>query len=460
MTAETGDWTHPVALTIAENGDPVEETLERVRELILQAIDAGWEGPPFDPVGLADHLDIKVIPTEDVQDARVVPGQDDSPVIEFNPNRPRGRRRFSLAHEIAHTLLPGHVEQVWHRDRDDAAVREDEWQVEALCNLAAGEILMPVESFDDVDERYLVIENVLKLQETFDVSTEAVLIRLSRVADFPCAVFAASRLDDEENRCAYRVDYWIGSRLWDIELERHSVLPNDSVVSDCTAIGYTAKGEEQWNGTRLRVECVAIPPYPGDRYPRVVGTLRTAQEATSHRQCIQKVMGDAREPRGDSPHIIAHVVNDATENWGGNGFAVALKERWPQTQDDFRNWAEESRKRLELGNVRIDRVDQSVIVASMVAQEGYGPSPTPRIRYEYLRACLSEVANYAESIGASLHMPRIGCGQGGGDWRIVEDIVRETACKHGLQVTVYDLPDDPFDEGQPAHRQLALEGLT
>ena len=31
---------------------------------------------------------------------------DEPLVIEFNPTRPRGRLRFSLAHEIAHTLFP------------------------------------------------------------------------------------------------------------------------------------------------------------------------------------------------------------------------------------------------------------------------------------------------------------------------------------------------------------------
>lgn len=460
MRSDSYEWTHPSVLEVAGDGDPVETVLQQVRTLLLQAIDAGWEGPPFDPVGLADFLNLKVVARDDVRDARLVPGERDAAVIEFNPNRSTARRRFSLAHEIAHTLFPGYPERVWYRRREDEAVREDEWQVEVLCNLAAAEILMPIEGLDKISEHHLAIDNVLRLREVYEVSTEAILIRLARVADFPCAIFAASRSPASTHANEYRVDYWIASRLWELRLGRHPIVPTDSVVTDCTAIGYTSKGDETWKGVQLHVECVAIPPYPKDRYPRVVGTLKRTVPESPHSPCLRKVLGDAREPRGDGPHMIAHVVNDATENWGGNGFAVALKRRWDATQADFRQWVEEDRDRLNLGNVRFYKVGDDLFVASMIAQEGYGPSSTPRIRYAHLRDCLTEVANYAREIEASVHLPRIGCGHGGGNWRIVEDILRETLCRINLNVTVYDLPDQPFDEGKATHRQLALEGLA
>src|SRR5207245_1567973 len=32
--------------------------------------------------------------------------------IEFNPNKPKGRLRYSIAHELAHTLFPDRAEAV------------------------------------------------------------------------------------------------------------------------------------------------------------------------------------------------------------------------------------------------------------------------------------------------------------------------------------------------------------
>ena len=70
---------------------------------MLRAIQAGWQGPPFDPFKLAEHLGISAIPREDVLDARVLPAGSRRLQIEFNPNRLRGRLRFSVAHEVAHS---------------------------------------------------------------------------------------------------------------------------------------------------------------------------------------------------------------------------------------------------------------------------------------------------------------------------------------------------------------------
>jgi len=48
---------------------------------------------------------------------------------------------------------------------------------------------------------------------------------------------------------------------------------------------------------------------------------------------------------------------------------------------------------------------------------------------------LAEIAN---QIGASVHMPRIGCGLAGGDWNVVESIINRTLTLRDVDVTVYD----------------------
>jgi hypothetical protein len=67
------------------------------RDKVLWAIDAGWTGPPFNPIRLADLLKIPVEPKASVSDARTVP-RDDGIKIEFNPLQSRERLRFSIVH--------------------------------------------------------------------------------------------------------------------------------------------------------------------------------------------------------------------------------------------------------------------------------------------------------------------------------------------------------------------------
>ncbi len=44
-------------------------------------------------------------------------------------------------------------------------------------------------------------------------------------------------------------------------------------------------------------------------------------------------------------------------------------------------------------------------------------------------------------LGASVHMPRIGCGLAGGKWSRVEPLVTERLAKRDIAVTVYDHGD-------------------
>jgi O-acetyl-ADP-ribose deacetylase (regulator of RNase III) len=86
-------------------------------------------------------------------------------------------------------------------------------------------------------------------------------------------------------------------------------------------------------------------------------------------------------------------------------------------------------------------VAEDLWVANMVAQLGLaGSSATPPIRYRAVEACLEAVAIHARNLGASVHMPRIGCGLAGGRWERVESIVERTLGARGIDVVVYDLP--------------------
>ncbi len=433
-------WTNPSVITLAEDGDPVEVIQSRAKETVLEAAERGWVGPPYDPFHLADLMNISVLPNDEVFDARIIPVGPEGFRIEFNPHRPYGRIRYSVAHEIAHTLFPDCGESVRNR-MQRGWFRDDEWQLELLCNIGAAEILMPTAEIG-LENEEVDIDNLMKLRRRFDVSMEAMLIRIAKLTNRPCVIFAAARSDDVAQTPEYRIDYSVPSRSWSLASDLPNIL-DVTVLSECTAVGFTAKGKETWGYElpELDVECVGIPPYPRSRFPRVVGVLTSGQETPSEVLQVKHLFGDALDPRGDDPRIIAHIVNDATPNWGGRGFAQAVGQHWPFIQEDFRDWVEQDRRNLSLGNVRWAQISDDLGIVHMIAQHGYGQSSASRIRYGALDSSLEQLANIALERGASVHMPRIGTGQARGSWELIQELIDEQLARRGVSVSVYTLPD-------------------
>jgi O-acetyl-ADP-ribose deacetylase (regulator of RNase III) len=447
-------WTHPSVVALASGSDPVERMVALASSTALDAMQAGWSGPPFDPFKLAEYLKIGVVPREDIPDARIVQLPDGKFQVEFNPNRPRGRVRYSIAHDLAHTLFADCGEVVRYRlGRNEQ--KADDWQLEMLCNIGASEFLMPVGSFPDLRDEVTDIDRILALRTTYDVSTEALLLRVVRLTEQPCAMFAASRKESGELAGRYQIDYSVFSRTWPERLASGTLLPKNSKLGDCTAIGYTSKGDEAWATLgNVHLECVGIPPYPAKSYPRIVGVISPLDGNKREAPKLTVVKGDATEPRGEGKCIIAHVVNDKAALWGA-GFGMAMRKKWPMVQERFREWATKNPSDFQLGNVFMSVIDNSRAALQMICQHGYGPSQKPRLRYSALRACLEKLAQEALRIGATVHMPRIGTGQGGGSWGLVGQLVDETLLVQGLSVTVYDLPGEPMMAGLD-RRQTSL----
>ena len=152
---------------------------------------------------------------------------------------------------------------------------------------------------------------------------------------------------------------------------------------------------------------------------------------------ITYLTGDATQPLGGGNKIIVHICNNIG-GWG-RGFVVAISKRWKEPEWMYRQWhAAQKGKNLPLGEIQLVQVEKDIWVCNMVAQHNImsigGVAP---IRYEAIQDGLRQVFLTAQHLGASIHMPRIGCGLGGGVWDRVEPIIEEQL--PGLDVTVYDL---------------------
>lgn len=416
---------------MAGTEDPI-ETVERIaREHVLRAFDAGWQGPPFNPLGLADLLKIPVEASAAVPDARTVPHAG-WVKIEFNPAQSRARLRFSIAHEVAHTIFPDVAAKVRNRSAKSSA---DEWQLEMLCNIAAAEFIMPIGSLPPADQLPR-IEDLMLERRRFDVSTEAFLIRMVRVASEPILMFCATLGDKGSNR----LDYVVPSRGWPPGLTTRHVIPTQTVATECTAIGFTARGEETWPGLgRVTVECVGIPQYPNTPFSRVAGLIRSLKPNQPSATTIKYVHGTVFEPRGDGPRLICQLVNDSARRWGG-GVASEAARRFPKANTAFSKWIAALQKSSRLGEVHFCDIGHGCVLASLVAQHGFGPSTHPRIRYSALERCLVTIREEVQRRHYSVHMPRIGTGAAGGDWQLVEQLVVNELVPSCPAVTVYDLP--------------------
>jgi O-acetyl-ADP-ribose deacetylase (regulator of RNase III) len=421
-------------LDLAGNGDPIAVIETRARELVLRACDAGWSGPPYNPLTIADLLGIQVEANSEVPDARTVTCEHGLK-IEFNPTRPRERVRFSIAHEIAHTLFSDVAQKTRHRARPERA--SDDWQLEMLCNLAAAEFVMPIGSLPSTG-KVPKIEQLMVDRREFDVSAEAFLMRVAKTSTKPVIMFCASAVESG-NAFSYRVDYSVSSKSSPTSNLSGSEVPPDSVVHSCTAIGQTDRAVENWaTGKEARLECVGIPGFPGASLPRVAGIIHLdAQDAEP--DPIKFVQGDVLTPPGSTMRVVCQLVNDQARAWGG-GVARAAAKKFPTAQRDFSNWFIQVPRSARLGRVHFSTEQNDIVVASLIAQQGYGPSNSPRIRYAPLEQCLWSVAEFASVHNASVHLPRLGTGESGGRWETVEEIIRDTLVARDVRVTIYDLP--------------------
>lgn len=481
---EDRTWTNASVERLAPEADPLATISSLVTDLLLNAADAGAVGSPTDPFQLAQLMGIGLRPHFDVADARLVTDttaskaavaddvrsaplkrfvSSEAPlVIEYNPTRPRGRLRYSVAHELAHAFFPDAAEETRHRTYTgavDEKASDDSWQLELLCNVAAAEILMPATAIEGLVNSATDIDFLMAQRARFHVSTEALLRRLVHATSRPMALAALSRVRDRLD-APLRCDYVLPSRSWTGTLERGKHIATDTIDGVPSAVGQTARGAANVDGADWSVQAVGTPPYPGRFLPRVLALFEPTEAGDNQKPGLTHVVGDiadvvlpADPPDGGDPApgaaagepvVLAHVVSDRTHAWGRYGVAGALARVVPDAANAFRNWSIANGDNLSLGNIHSVNVPATtgvqVSVVSLVAQAGYGPSATPRLSYVALAETLTKLADVAATAGATVHIPRIGAGQAGGRWDLIESAIERSLLARNVPVVVYTLP--------------------
>ena len=131
---------------------------------------------------------------------------------------------------------------------------------------------------------------------------------------------------------------------------------------------------------------------------------------------------------------------------------LAITARWPSPEACYRRWyrirkAEDGELQTSTrgaivtttGDFRLGEAQLVQVLPDtyVVGQAGTSTgSKGPPIRYPAVKAALAKVAVFAGSRGASVHMPRIGCGLAGGEWSRIQPLIE--AELQDYRVLVYD----------------------
>lgn len=157
---------------------------------------------------------------------------------------------------------------------------------------------------------------------------------------------------------------------------------------------------------------------------------------------LHYLIGDATDPK-IKPALICHVNNDIG-GWG-RGFVIALSKRNNAPEEAYKKWHHDRISHgveFKLGAVQIVKYADQVVVANMIAQRDIRwDGKIPPIRYDALKECLTSVFWWAKDKGYTVHMPRIGAVLAGGDWTMIDKIIKETMTVETYVYTIEEQKD-------------------
>jgi len=233
----------------------------------LRAILDGWRREcgqqrlPIDVVGIAAARGIRVERvTAGDWDGRVYMNDAGAVIVEVDERQALARQRFTVAHELAHTALPGFRTERRQRIDDDlehalfAPARAEE---EQLCDWGASILLMP----DELTWSYRAdqgLRAVERLARDAHVSLEAAGLRLVERSGKPSVFVVAAASED-----GLRVRY---ARAQDApHVPRGAPVRASSALARAAASGRRERGIEQLPGDATEELHVEAKSYPTGR---------------------------------------------------------------------------------------------------------------------------------------------------------------------------------------------------
>jgi hypothetical protein len=170
---------------------PTATDADRVRTIAAELIDElGITQPPVDVEMVASMLDIANVVADPalVEAGCLFCAGDGEFEIRVRGTDSLGRQRFTICHECSHTFFPGFATKVQYRCSPSTGPSQNP-DLEALCDVAAGELLFPSMLFvADVRGTPFGLEGLEELADRYKGSLEATGHRLVSTWPEPSAL--------------------------------------------------------------------------------------------------------------------------------------------------------------------------------------------------------------------------------------------------------------------------------
>lgn len=224
-----------------------------------------WTGPPFCPFALADLEGIMVekAPCDIRGDGRIFP-KGDQVYIQYAEGQTHERMRFTVCHELAHTLFP----DCYKRERRRSPAEKAEWEFEDLCNVAASEFLFPLEEFTaDIGNNLLNAITIKGLASRYEASVDATARRYVGLCKrAACVVFAEYREPDPGKVVSLFVQYSVSNVSFPLYIQKGYKINSKSIANQAFQEQQALSARsENWmvhgKWSRFRVEAIPLPKF-------------------------------------------------------------------------------------------------------------------------------------------------------------------------------------------------------
>ncbi len=288
---------HPSILALLEahpgESDPKAIIRKLAREKVAYAKQNWWTGPAFDPHFFVSIFGIRTREIDyDIDgEGRILCERNQRLTIEYLKKRLPERQRFTIFHEFAHTLFPDYCKFVPYNHAPNSRQSEPEKKFENLCDVAAAEMLMPLEDFtrDAQNAGPLSITAVHELRKLYQASIDATAHRLVELSNISCAAAFLGGVESEsKNGNLLPVNYLIRSTSFKCYMPRGTNINPKSIAVKCLQedLECTDPIKETWwiNGKprswlvqAARLPIIQDNPY----YPKVLVLLLPTSYAKS-----------------------------------------------------------------------------------------------------------------------------------------------------------------------------------
>lgn len=115
----------------------------------------------------------------------------------------------------------------------------------------------------------------------------------------------------------------------------------------------------------------------------------------------------------------------------GSGVALAVKNKYPDVYDEYREQCElRVGDRTLLGDTILFEVSGVLAIANIITQKDYGTYQR-QVNYGAIARGFADLEAYYTP-GVVFHFPKIGAGLGGGDWEVISEIIEHMCPNRSL----------------------------